>query len=99
MTMAALSPSSVLASPDQVNPQVRTDLQNSMPQVSQDAQKSAKAIQTDTVTISAQALKMADDKNADAKEVFDKADQQRGDAAMDKAQRNAMKAYTAVGAG
>jgi hypothetical protein len=100
MVMAALSPSNVLATPAQVNPQVRTDLQTSLPQVAQDAQKIAKAAQTDTVTISAQALKMADDKNVAAEEAANRFDeQQASDRARDKrdeAQRNALKAYGAV---
>lgn len=71
MAMAALSPASVLATPAQVNPQVQTDLQNSQPQVAQDALRLVKAIQTDTVTISAQALKMAADEDNDAREAKD----------------------------
>jgi len=101
MAMAALSPSSVLATPIQVNPQVTTDLQTSVPQFAQDAQKAAKTAQTDTITISAQALKMADDKNASAKEAANKADEQESLlAAKDKAdnernetQKSALKAY------
>lgn len=104
MAMAALSPGSVLASPIQVNPQVKVDLQSSEPQVAQDAQKAAKVVQTDTVTISPQALKMADDKNAVAKEIADKKDereaaQQASDRAeadnkkQSEIQRNAAKAY------
>lgn len=106
MAMAALSPGSVLASPIQVNPQVRSDLQTSVPQVAQDAQKVVKALHTDTITISAQALKMADDRNFAAKETADKADEQEASAlASDKAdskrnevQKNAVKAYAAVSA-
>lgn len=64
MATAALSPNSVLASPIQVNPQVKNDLQTSVPQVSQDAQKAVKAVQTDTITISPQALKMAADNSS-----------------------------------
>jgi len=67
MAIASLSPSSVLASPIQVNPQVKTDQQISVPQVAEDAQKAAKAVQTDTITISPQALKMADEKNVAGK--------------------------------
>lgn len=101
MAMAALSPNSVLATPIQVNPQVTTDLQASASQVAQDAQKAAKTAQTDTITISAQALKMADDKNASVKEAANKADEQESlQAAKDKAdnernetQKNALKAY------
>ena len=108
MAMAALSPSSVLATPIQVNPQVRNDLQASVPQVAQDAQKAAKAAQTDTITISAQALKMADDKNFAAKEADNKAkagERESAQSARDKAadarnmtQRNAEKTYAAVSA-
>ena len=104
MAMAALSPNSVLASPIQVNPQVRTDLQASLPQVAQDAQKTAKTAQTDTITISPQALKMADDKNIVAKEAADKLDEQKAlqlandkaDAAKNETQKNAVKAYATV---
>ncbi len=106
MAMAALSPNSVVASPIQVNPQVKTDIQTSVPQVAEDAQKTAKTAQTDTITISAQALKMADDKNAIAKEAANKRDEQQAlQTARDKAyalksdtQRNAAKAYAAVSA-
>ena len=104
MALASLSPSSVLASPIQANPQVKTDLQTSVPQVAQDAQKTTKAVQTDTITISAQALKMADDKNTAAKEAADKADEQRSsqlarktsDAQKNATQRNAIRAYVTV---
>jgi hypothetical protein len=106
MAMAALSPNSVLATPIQVNPQVKTDLETSVPQVAQDAQKTAKTAQTDTITISPQALKMADDKNVVAKEAADRADEQKAlqlandkaDAAKNEAQKNAVKAYAAVSA-
>jgi len=104
MAIAALSPNSILASPVQVNPQVKSDLQTSVPQTAQDAQKTAKATQTDTITISAQALKMADDKSAVAKETANKADEQRASqAAKDKTdaersitQQNAVKAFAAL---
>ncbi|MFA7404181.1 MAG: hypothetical protein WC007_09310 [Pelobacteraceae bacterium] len=102
MAMAALSPNSVLASPIQVNPQVKTDLQSSAPQVSQDAEKVAKLVQTDTITISAQALKMADDKNVAAKEASNKADEQqesardKSDSRKNETQIKAEQAYSAV---
>ena len=106
MVMAALSPNSVLASPIQVNPQVRSDLQASVPQVAQDAQKTAKGAQTDTITISAQALKMADDKNFAAKKTSTAVDEQeslrsatgRADSEQNEAQKNAAKAYASVSA-
>jgi hypothetical protein len=105
MAMAALSPNSILAAPIQVNPQVKTDLQTSVPQVDQDAQKAIKAAQTDTVTISAQALKMADDKNAAAEKAANKADEQqalmlakdKADAVKNETQKSALKAYASVG--
>ena len=105
MVMAALSPNSVLASPIQVNPQVRSDLQGAAPQVAQDAQKASKVTQTDTITISFQALKMADDKNAAAKKAFTAADERessrsatdKADSEQNEAQKNAVKAYAAMG--
>jgi len=101
MAMATLSPNSVLATPIQINPQVKSDLQTSLPQVAQDAVKVSKTAQTDTVTISAQALKMADDKNVAARQSADKADKQRAlrlandsrDATRNETQKNAVKAY------
>lgn len=77
MAIQSLSPNSILSNPSQVNPQVKSELQNSLPQVAQDAQKTETAAQTDTVTISAQALKMADDKDARAKEADDSAEERR----------------------
>ena len=106
MAIAALSPSSVMASPIQANPQVKNDMQASGPQVAQDAQKVAKSAQTDTITISAQALKMADEKEAAAKEATRKDDEQREaqiardqkSAADEKnaVQRSALRAYGAA---
>jgi hypothetical protein len=94
----------LLASQSNFNPQVKTDQMASVPQVAQDAQKGAKTAQTDTVTISSQALKMADDKNAQSKETARKADEQRSmqqasdkaDAAKRATQKSAVKAYSAV---
>lgn len=102
--MASLSPLSVLASPIQVNPQVKTDLQVSVPQIAEDAQRTAKSVQTDTVTISPQALKMADDKSALAKESANKSDEEqalqlardKADAVKNENQKNALKAYAVV---
>lgn len=102
MAMAALSPNSVLASPVQVNPQVKTDLQATLPQADQDGQKAIKKTQTDTVTISAQALKMADDKNAETKEANNKSDQRKdlqlASNNADAALKSALQAYSNVGA-
>lgn len=104
MVMAALSPNSVLATPVQVNPQVKTDIQTSVPQVAQEAQKTAKVAQTDTITISAQALKMADNKDFAAKKAADRDDDKEASRlARDKArseqnetQKNAVKAYVSA---
>jgi hypothetical protein len=90
----------------QVNFQVRTD---SNAQVAQGAKKDVKSTQADTVTISAQALKMADDKSTAIKVEAKKADEQKAlQLASDKAdaakktnqttQSNAMRAYASVGA-
>jgi hypothetical protein len=99
MAMAALSPNSVMASPVQVNPQIsRTELQNSAPQVAQEAQKVVKTAQTDTVTISAQALKMADGNDTETGAVSNKAEERKAGDAQEDARRNALKAYAAVSA-
>ena len=106
MAIAALSPNSVSASPIQVNPQVKTDLQISAPQVAQDAQKAVKSTQTDTVTISSQALKMADEKSIEAKKTANKANEQEAlqlahdktVALQNETQKNAEKAYAIVSA-
>lgn len=106
MAIAALSPNSVLATPVQVNPQVKTDQLTSAPQVAQDAQQAAKATQTDTVTISSQALKMADEKNIVAEKADNKADEEaalqvardKADARKNEAQKSAEKAYAVVSA-
>lgn len=105
MAIATLSPSSILASSIQANPQVKNNMQISEPQVAQDAQRTAKTAQTDTITISAQALKMADEKEAAGKEAAIKDKEQREarsvrdeKAASEKniAQKNALKAYGAA---
>ncbi|MDD2541318.1 MAG: hypothetical protein PHH28_09800 [Desulfuromonadaceae bacterium] len=58
MSIAQLSPNSVAATPAEVNPQVKTDLAASVPQINQDAQKTVQSAKTDTVTISPQAVQM-----------------------------------------
>ncbi|HIJ88459.1 MAG TPA: hypothetical protein HPP97_12380 [Desulfuromonadales bacterium] len=94
------------SSANQVNFQVKTE---TVPQVAQDAKKSVKSAQADTVSISAQALKLADDKNAAAKEEAKKADEQRilqlandkSDAAKNtyqSTQNSAVRAYASVSA-
>lgn len=100
MAMAALSPSSIQADPSEVNPKVKGDLLSSPSQIAEDARKVSKTVQTDTVTISAQALKMADDEDAVAREAAGKEARQKADnsesAARTEAQKNALKAYSAM---
>jgi hypothetical protein len=57
MSMAQLSPNSIIANPAHVNPQVKADQITSAPQVNQEAQQSVQATKTDTVTFSQQAVK------------------------------------------
>ena len=103
-SVVALSPKSLMASPVRVNSQVSADLQRSVPQVAQEAQKAVKATQTDTVTISSQALKLADDKNAAAKDVSRKAEDRqssrlasyRDDTSKRPVPKQAGNAYSAV---
>ena len=102
-----VTPSIFLGTPDQLNPQVRSDLQVSVPQFAKDAQKTAKVAQTDTVTISAQALKMAYTKDAAAGINTTSADEQevlrlandKANSEQKEAQKNAVIAYAATSAG
>lgn len=99
MAIAALSPNSIMASPIQTNPQVKTDMLISEARVAQNAQNTAKVAQTDTITISAQALKMADENEATTKETRIKEDEQREEISSKEkniALRNAMKAYASA---
>ena len=106
MSIQALSPNSILGGATQLNPQARTDTQVSVPQVAQDAQKTVATTKTDTITISAQAVKLAEKKDAVAKEQAKKAgDEQVVQARTDRlvaertaAQKNAERAYATVSA-
>lgn len=70
MSIAQLSPNSVNANPAHINPQVRTEQAAAVPQVNQESRKSVQETKTDTVTISAQALKkLSDDGDSKALEV------------------------------
>ncbi len=70
MSITQVSPNSVTINPVHVNPQVKIDQSATVPQVSQDAQKTVQATKTDTVTISPQALqKLANDGDTRAQEV------------------------------
>lgn len=59
MALAQLSPNSVTANPSFLNPLAQSDRQASIAKASESVQSSIKQIQTDTVTLSSQALKMA----------------------------------------
>lgn len=60
MSISQLSPASLAANNPYVNPSERTseNLVAGLPQDDQDARKTAKALKSDTVTISPQALQM-----------------------------------------
>lgn len=73
MSISAISPSSVQSNPTQTNPQVQAD-KNTMPaQAGQPAQKAIKAAQTDTVTISKQAVQLVSDGDTAAQEAKESA--------------------------
>ncbi len=62
MSIEQISPTIVTSTPAHMNPQVKADQATAPPQASQDAEKAIKAIKSDTVTISSQALqKLASD--------------------------------------
>jgi len=73
MAIAQLSPNSVAANPSYLNPLARTDNQTSSAKAGETAQSSIKQIQTDTVTLSSQALKMASQSYSPAEETNEKA--------------------------
>ncbi|MGA7826395.1 MAG: hypothetical protein WCA04_01955 [Geobacteraceae bacterium] len=58
MAIDQISANSLASNPAHVNPQVKADQATSAPQVNQDQEKAAKALKTDTVTISKQAVQM-----------------------------------------
>jgi len=68
MAIAQLSPNSVAANPSYLNPLAQTDRQVSTAKVSENVQHSIKQAQTDTVTLSSQALKMASQSYSPAEE-------------------------------
>jgi hypothetical protein len=57
MSMAQLSPNSIIANPAHINPQVKAEQTVAVPQVNQDAKQSIQTTQTDTITFSQQAAK------------------------------------------
>jgi hypothetical protein len=68
MAIAQLSPNSVAANPSYLNPLAQSDRQASTAKASESVQSSIKQIQTDTVTLSSQALKMASQSYSPAEE-------------------------------
>lgn len=68
MVIAQLSPNSVSANPSYLNPLAQSDRQTSIAKVSESAHNSIKQVQTDTVTLSSQALKMASQSYSPAEE-------------------------------
>lgn len=86
MSMAQLSPISVLANPAHVNPQVKADQVTSVPQVNEDAQKVAQTAKTDTVAFSEHAVKkVVNDVYSAVQEMKEKAAEAATRAAKDKA--------------
>ncbi len=73
MAIAQLSPNSVNANPSYLNPLAQTDRQASVAKAGAVAQNSIKQVQTDTVTLSSQALKMASQSYSPAEESKEKA--------------------------
>lgn len=74
MSIEQISPSSTVADPAHLNPQVRAEHTAALPQADQDAENTVKAIKTDTVTISPQAVqKLADERDSAAEDVKEKA--------------------------
>ena len=75
MAIAQLSPNSVTANPSYLNPLAHTDRQTSAAKAGETAQSSIKQVQTDTVTLSSQALKMASQSYSPAEEAKESAPQ------------------------
>ena len=74
MSMAQLSPNSIIASPAHVNPQVKAEQAVATPQVNQDAKQSVQATKTDTITFSQQAAKkLQNDVHSSIQELKDRA--------------------------
>lgn len=74
MSIEQISPNSTVADPAHLNPQVRADHAAALPKADQDAENTIKAIKTDTVTISPQAVqKLADERDSETESVKEKA--------------------------
>lgn len=73
MSISAISPNSVQSNPAHVNPQEQADKNATPAQTDQPAQKAVKAAQTDTVTISKQAVQLVSDGDTAAQEAKESA--------------------------
>lgn len=59
MSIAQLSPPSIMANPSHINPTVASEHQSALVTTDQQAEQSIKSTSTDTITISSYALKRA----------------------------------------
>lgn len=84
MAIAQLSPNSVNANPSYLNPLVQSDNQASMAKAGESVQNSIRQIQTDTVTISRQALKMASQSYSPAEDTKERAPQKASERSQGK---------------
>lgn len=76
MSMAQLSPNSIIANPAHINPQVKVEQTVAVPQVNQDAKQSVQATRTDTITFSQQAAnKVVNDVHSSIQELKDRANE------------------------
>jgi hypothetical protein len=84
MMLAQLSPNSVTSNPSDLNPLAQSGRQASVAKASESVQNSIKQIQTDTVTISSNALKMAAQSYSPAEETKEKASEKTSERAQGK---------------
>ena len=74
MSMAQLSPNSIIANPAHINPQVKVEQSVAVPKVNQEVQQTVQAIKTDTITFSQQAAKrVVNDVHSSIQELKDRA--------------------------
>lgn len=85
MSLAQLSPTSIIANPAHVNPQAKTEQISSVPKANQEAQQSIQATRTDTATFSHQAVKkLVNDVHSAIQELKDGVTESASKAARDK---------------
>ena len=73
MSMAQLSPNSIIANPAHINPQAKVEQAVAAPQVNQDAKQTVQATKTDTITFSQQAAKkLVNDVHSSIQELKDR---------------------------